>query len=154
MPTSTASKKEKAKMADIITQGELKSVLETYNALGQTILGIRRRIEAGATVEEGIYAADSNRGDPISEYERTIENIGLFGLDLEAKELPSDVPAESEPALPDWLTVTPHECKYFLALEEGGLDCQECQNIDLTRKEFLILKTALAKMRSISIPLE
>ena len=41
-------------MLDIITQAELQSVMASYNALGQTILGIRRRIEAGAAVEGGI----------------------------------------------------------------------------------------------------
>ena len=63
-------------------------------------------------------------------------------------------PETSAPALPEWLTVTPHECEYFLAMGEGGLDCQECQNIDLTRKEFLLLKLFLAKLRSMPIPLE
>ena len=35
-----------------MSQAELAAVLASYNALGQTILSIRRRIEAGAAVEE------------------------------------------------------------------------------------------------------
>jgi hypothetical protein len=44
-------------------QNELADVLASYNAFGQTILDIRRRLEADAAVEEGIYAAKSDRGD-------------------------------------------------------------------------------------------
>jgi hypothetical protein len=76
-----------------------------------------------------------------------------FGDPLERP--PAEAPKEEpEPELPEWLTVTPHECEYFLAMEEGGLDCQECQTIDLSREEFLILKIALAKLRLIPVPLE
>jgi|GEM_PF-5565537 len=94
---------------EFVSQAELAAVLASYNALGQTILGIRRRMEAGAAVEEGIYTADSNRGDPITEYERAFNGIGLYGLDIETKGLPSDVyqePAapQTEPELPEWLT--------------------------------------------------
>jgi hypothetical protein len=46
----------------------------------------------GSSVEPGIYAADSNDdGDPISNYERTLNGTGLFGLDLETKGIPSNV---------------------------------------------------------------
>src|SRR5665213_185159 len=121
-PPRRRVKRRKPKMlADIITQAELKSVLETYNALGQIILGIRRRIEAGAAVEEGIYTAQSNTGDPISGFDRAMNGIGMFGLDLETKGLPSDVYAEpvtaTEPAqeedrepaskFPEWVGFEP-----------------------------------------------
>jgi len=56
--------------------------------------------------------------------------------------------------LPEWLSQTPHECEYDLAMSEGGLDCQECQTIHLTRKEFLQLKMYLAGLRGVQIPAE
>ena len=148
---------------EFVSQAELAAVLASYNALGQTILGIRRRIEAGAAVEEGIYTADSNRGDPISGFDRAMNGIGLFGLDLETKGLPSDVYQEpapeqseppSEPELPEWATETPHECRYTLDMEEGGLDCQSCQTVVLSRQEFLQLKMYIARLRGVQIPRE
>jgi hypothetical protein len=149
---------------EFISQAELAAVLASYNALGQTILDIRRRLEAGAGVEEGIYTADSNRGDPISAYDQPLYDFGVYGLDIETKGLPSgaheDKPAAKgpelvpAPELPEWATETPHECEYMLEMGEGGLDCQSCQTIDLTRKEFLQLKMYLARLRGVQVPSE
>jgi hypothetical protein len=47
---------------------------------------------------------------------------------------------------PDWVTVTPHECDYVLEMSAGGLDCQPCETVNVTRAEYLELKRALAKM--------
>jgi hypothetical protein len=56
-------------------------------------------------------------------------------------------------ALPDWLE-TPHQCDYALEMSEGGMDCQPCQTIDLTRTEFVMLKVCLAKLRGLRVPVE
>jgi len=144
-------------LADIITQAELKSVLETYNALGQIILGIRRRIEAGAAVEEGIYTAQSNTGDPISGFDRAMNGIGMFGLDLETKGLPSDVYAEpvtaTEPAqeedrepaskFPEWVGFEPLADYRLIAWESD----ERSVEIGLTQHEYQTLKAELAEMR-------
>lgn len=149
-------------MADIITQAELKSVLETYNALGQRILGYRRRIRAGAFIEPGEYQAYDSEENPIDMGPTTC--MGMYHLDIAPAGRRSELyaapavqqpePEAAKPALPEWLTKTPHECQYFLAMEEGGMDCQECQTIDLTRKEFLLIKLFVAKLRLVSVPLE
>jgi hypothetical protein len=83
--------------SSLVTQAELEVVLANYKALGETILSIRRRLEAGATVEQGIYAADSDRGDPISAYDQPLNGFGLYGLDVEIKGLPSSVHTEEAP---------------------------------------------------------
>ena len=135
---------------DIITQAELKSVLEIYNTLGQIILGIRRRIEGGAAVEEGIYTADSNHGNPISAFDRAMNGIGMFGLDLETKGLPSDVYEEPKPKLlPNWVTETRDELSYVLLITDerrDGVD-DSLEGIDLTRDEYIALKRHLAELR-------
>ena len=135
-------------------------MLGSFNALRETILDIRRRLIDGATVESGIYAAENNPGDPISGYERTLCYSAMFGLEIETKGVPAEIREDepagrevvTEPAFPKWLTETPHESVYFLAMEEGGLDCQECQIVEMTRKEFLILKVYLAKLRGLAVP--
>ncbi len=143
---------------DVVTQSELAAVLASYNALGQTILDIRRRIEAGAAVEEGIYTADSNRDDPISGFDRALNGIGMFGLDLETKGLSSDVYDEPTakgpelvpaPELPDWLTDTPG---VFYQLEMSTEANGGVQTIDMSREEFRALKQHLAKLRGIEVP--
>ena len=134
---------------DVVTQNELATVLASYNALGQTILDIRRRIEAGAAVEEGIYTADSNRDEPISGL-RAVNGIGMFGLDLETKGMPSDVyqePVAQGPELvpapesPDWWRAgTPLAIEYILVMQ---VDEKWEQEIQLTRGEFIALKEHL-----------
>jgi hypothetical protein len=136
---------------DIVTQSELAAVLASYNAIRQTILDIRRRIEAGAAVEEGIYTADSNPGDPISGYDRALNGIGMFGLDMETKGLPSDVydnqAATKGPELvpapesPDWWRDgTPLRIEYSLSMVVDGTYKQD---VELTRGEFIALKEHL-----------
>jgi hypothetical protein len=61
--------------------------------------------------------------------------------------------AVSEP-LPEWLTETPLPAEYQLVMSEGGIDCQECQSISITRNEFLLVKVFLAKLRGFRVPLE
>jgi hypothetical protein len=63
-------------------------------------------------------------------------------------------PDKIEPDLPEWLTETPLDTEYSLTMDEGGLDGERCQYVDLTRKEFLILKVFLAKMRGVQVPTE
>ena len=134
---------------DVVTQSELAAVLASYNALGQTILDIRRRIEAGAAVEEGIYTVDSNRDEPISGL-RAVNGIGMFGLDLETKGMPSDVyqePAAKGPELvpapesPEWWRDgTPLSIEYSLSMVVDGTHKQD---VELTRAEFIALKEHL-----------
>jgi len=71
---------------------------------------------------------------------------------------PTKPAAKRRPAkateLPEWLSQTPHECDYALEMSEGGMDCQTCQTICLTRTEFLTLKVYLAKLRGLHVPSE
>ena len=66
-------------------QTEIAGILATFNALGETILGIRRRLEAGAAVEHGKYTAKSNLKSPIRLYEAAGPNtrLGMWGLDID-----------------------------------------------------------------------
>ncbi len=69
----------------VVRQTEIAAIIATFNALGETILGIRRRLEAGAAVEHGKYTAKSNLKSPISLYEEAGPNtrLGMWGLDIE-----------------------------------------------------------------------
>jgi hypothetical protein len=60
-------------MADIITQAELQAVWTAFNDFGNTIIGIRRRIEAGVPVEPGFIHAESDGPllSPIEDHLRT-----------------------------------------------------------------------------------
>jgi hypothetical protein len=59
---------------------------------------------------------------------------------------------EAAPELPEWLTETPIETEYEMKMTEGGVDCDTCQSIELSRCEFLLIKVYLAKLRGIEVP--
>ena len=141
---------------DIITQAELASVLHDFNELRYRILGIRRRIECNAaTVEEGIYTADSNPGDPISGH-RAVHGSSLCGLDIETKERPSDIydepaaPKESEPTPSSWLNETPTMDYTLEATSENGIQ----QSVEMTLEEYEAPKEHLCRMRGYNVPVE
>lgn len=62
--------------------------------------------------------------------------------------------AKAAPELPVWLRETPIDAEYDLVMHESGPDGQECQAIEMTRNEFLILKIYLAKLRGLIVPTE
>lgn len=67
-----------------VTQAELRGVVAAYTAVEKTVLEIRRRIVAGASIETGALDCLS-RNEPLQLIETKYHS--LFGLDI--------VPAES-----------------------------------------------------------
>jgi hypothetical protein len=63
---------------------------------------------------------------------------------------PKSKPAKA-PELPDWIADTPYDVAYRLVMRDSS-DGEYSQVVELTRKEFLILKVCLAKLRGIVIP--
>ena len=56
------------------------------------------------------------------------------------------------PDLPEWLTETPLDTEYWLAMYQGGIDADKCQTIELSRREYLLFKVYLAKLRGLVAP--
>jgi hypothetical protein len=56
--------------------------------------------------------------------------------------------------VPEWLAETPYDVAYRLAMRDSGDDREYSQVVGLARKEFLLLKAYVAKLRRIPIPKE
>ena len=142
-------------MADIITQSDLRSTLEAYTVLGQTILDFRRRLAAGSFVEPGELNAHDPQEQPIDM--GPTEVLGMYGLDIAPPGWRSEVyqaapaaqeepePEAREPEFPEWLTLTPLDTEYGLTMDERAVLCNgapvvpELVNhpLDLRRRQFI-----------------
>ena len=121
-----------------ITQAELRSVLEHYNAAAEAALTIRQRISTeGAEVEPGRYSVETD-GNTDPNADCLSNGLSLDGLDIS--------PCEKE--APEWLNETPEEIEYSLEVTDfDAAHDQQLQKVLVTRVEYIALKTQLAKMR-------
>ena len=59
---------------------------------------------------------------------------------------------KAAPELPEWLVETPLDTDYWLLMHQGGIDTDRCQEIELSRREYLLIKVFLAKLRGLVAP--
>ena len=141
-------------MPDIITQTDIQSILETYNALGQRILGYRRRIQAGALIEPGEFQAHDAEEQPI-DMEPT-QFLNAYGLDIapvgqrselyvSAADLQKqrEAAAETKFTIPDWVEFEPLADFRLVAWDSD----ERTVEIGLTQHEYQTLKHHLAELR-------
>jgi len=59
---------------------------------------------------------------------------------------------KAAPELPEWLVETPLDTDYWLLMHQGGIDTDRCQEIELSRREYLLIKVYVAKLRGLVAP--
>jgi hypothetical protein len=143
------------KPQDIIRQEQLAAFLNLERAVETTALSIRRRIRAGAPVETGpLFLVES---DAIEDFEPAghfsgYDTCGLGVHEADGHPVKEPAPASNgnpKPEIPDWLTETPDETEYQLAMLDHDGDRQ--QDIQLTRAEFEKLKYYLGRLRGFKV---
>jgi hypothetical protein len=124
-----------------ITQAEIVGVLRNYEASMVAALEIRRRLEEDATVEPGRYSLESD-GDkePISGLVSDMSS-GLIAWGLEIYE-----PDEQ----PDWAKEDVPSGEYLLTVQLTDSSMEPC--IEMTKTEFVELRSHLARMRRLPSP--